>query len=137
MSPLNIWIDTLSLLKSAYFFIANTNKVESNKMIAMSFRTFIIKVLIFIFIYLLSFSRLEDDTHIKCSCQNYIISKFIKQANRWKVFNILKSNLKLILIIIVYKLREILNELKEKVIKIQDEIKRLEETEEIKRYLNL
>ena len=104
MSPLNIWIDTLSLLKSAYFFIANTNKVESNKMIAMSFRTFIIKVLIFIFIYLLSFSRLEDDTHIKCSCQNYIISKFIKQANRWKVFNILKSNLKLILIIIVYKI---------------------------------
>ena len=137
MSPLNIWIDTLSLLKSAYFFIANTNKVESNKMIAMSFRTFIIKVLVFIFIYLLSFSRLEDDTHIKCSCQNYITSKFIKQANRWKVFNILKSNLKLILIIIVYKLREILNELKEKVIKIQDEIKRLEETEEIKRYLNL
>ena len=32
---------------------------------------------------------------------------------------------------------EILNELKEKVIKIQDEIKRLEETEEIKKYLNL
>ena len=32
---------------------------------------------------------------------------------------------------------EELNELKEKVIKIQDEIKRLEETEEIKRYLNL
>lgn len=32
---------------------------------------------------------------------------------------------------------EKLNELKEKVIKIQDEIKRLEETEEIKRYLNL
>ena len=32
---------------------------------------------------------------------------------------------------------EELNELKEKVIKIQDEIKRLEETKEIKRYLNL
>ena len=32
---------------------------------------------------------------------------------------------------------EELNELKEKEIKIQDEIKRLEETEEIKRYLNL
>ena len=32
---------------------------------------------------------------------------------------------------------EELNELKEKVIEIQDEIKWLEETEEIKRYLNL
>ena len=32
---------------------------------------------------------------------------------------------------------EELNELKEKVIKIQDEIKRLEETKEKKRYLNL
>ena len=32
---------------------------------------------------------------------------------------------------------EELNELKEKVIKIQDKIKRLEKTEEIKRYLNL
>ena len=32
---------------------------------------------------------------------------------------------------------EELNELKEKVIKIKDEIKRLEENEEIKRYLNL
>ena len=32
---------------------------------------------------------------------------------------------------------EELNELKEKVIEIQDKIKKLEETEEIKRYLNL
>lgn len=32
---------------------------------------------------------------------------------------------------------EELNELKEKVIEIQDKIKRLEKTEEIKRYLNL
>jgi len=55
------------MLKSVYFFIASTNKVESNKMIAMSLRTFKIKVLFFIFIYLLSFSRLEADTHIKCS----------------------------------------------------------------------
>ena len=53
--------------KSVYFFIASTNKVESNKMIAMSFKTFKIKVLVFINIYLLSFTRLEDDTHIKYS----------------------------------------------------------------------
>ena len=49
-------LDTLSMLKSVYFFIANTSKVESNKMIAMSLRTFIIKVLVFIDIYLLPFS---------------------------------------------------------------------------------
>ena len=36
-------------------------------MIEMSFSTFMVKVLVFINIYLLSFSRLEDDTHIKCS----------------------------------------------------------------------
>jgi len=36
-------------------------------MIAMSFKTLIIKFLVFIYIYLLSFSRLEDDTHIKYS----------------------------------------------------------------------
>ena len=72
-------LDTLSMLKSVYFFIANTSKVESNKMIAMSFRTFIIKVLVFINIYLLSFSRLEDDTHIKCSYNNYTIIAFLYQ----------------------------------------------------------
>ena len=42
-------------MMSVYFFIANTSNVESNKMIAMSFKTFIIKVLIFININLLSF----------------------------------------------------------------------------------
>ena len=31
-------------MMSVYFFIANTSNVESNKMIAMSFKTFIIKV---------------------------------------------------------------------------------------------
>ena len=70
------------MLKSVYFFIANTSKVESNKMIAMSFRAFIIKVFVFINIYLLSLSRLEDDTHIKCSYQNYLISVALKQANK-------------------------------------------------------
>ena len=59
-----------------YFFITNTNKVESNKMITMSSKTFIIKVLIFIFIYLPSFSRLEDDTHIKKNKPNiFVLSK--------------------------------------------------------------
>lgn len=67
MSPLKNSDDTLSKLMSVYFSIANTNKVESNKMIAMSLRTFITKVLVFINIYPLSFPRLEDDTHIKCS----------------------------------------------------------------------
>lgn len=38
------------MMKSVYFFIANTSKAESNKMMAMSFKTFIIKVLFFIFI---------------------------------------------------------------------------------------
>lgn len=44
---------------SVYFFIANTNKVESNKMMQINFKTFKIKVLIFILIYLLSILRLE------------------------------------------------------------------------------
>ena len=37
-------------MMSVYFFIANTSKVESNKMMQMSLRTFIIKVFIFIII---------------------------------------------------------------------------------------
>ena len=50
-------LDTLSVQKSesVYFFIANTSKVEINKMIATSFRTFITKVLVFTDIYLLFF----------------------------------------------------------------------------------
>jgi len=52
MSPLK-GFDTL--LKSVYFFIANTNKVDSSKMIAMRYKTFITKVLVFIIIYLLSY----------------------------------------------------------------------------------
>ena len=50
-------------------------------MIAIRRRTLIIKVLFFI-VSLLSFSRLEDDTHIKCSYQNYLISVALKQANK-------------------------------------------------------
>ena len=68
----------LSMLMSVYFFIANTSKVESNKMIAMRFKTFMIKVFVFINIYLLSY-WVEEDTHIKCSLLNiydvYINSK--------------------------------------------------------------
>ena len=45
-----ISVDTLSM--SVYFFIASTSKVESNKMIAMRFKTFTMKVLVFINIYL-------------------------------------------------------------------------------------
>ena len=40
--------DTLSMLKSVYFFIASTSKVDSSKIIEMYLRTFIIKVLVFI-----------------------------------------------------------------------------------------
>ena len=54
MSSLRNKVDTQSEMMSVYFFIANTNKVDSNKMMHMSFRTFKIKVLIFIIIYLLS-----------------------------------------------------------------------------------
>ena len=43
-------IDTKSEMKECHIFIAITNKVRSNKMIAMYRRTFIIKVLFFIFI---------------------------------------------------------------------------------------
>ena len=47
MSPLKFGVDTQSNMKECHIFIANTSKVESNKMIAMIFRTFIIKVLFF------------------------------------------------------------------------------------------
>ena len=60
-------IDTQSEMKECHIFIAITNKVRSNKMIAIRRRTFIIKVLFFI-VSILSFSRSEDDTHIKYSC---------------------------------------------------------------------
>lgn len=43
-------VDTQSEMKECHIFIAITNKVRSNKMIAMHRRTFIIKVLFFIFI---------------------------------------------------------------------------------------
>ena len=62
MSPLKNSVDTLSVLKSVYFFIANTNEVESNKMIATSLKTLMIKVLVFILSNLLSSRRLEVDT---------------------------------------------------------------------------
>ena len=45
-----IRFDTQSEMKECHIFIAITNKVRSNKMIAMYRRTFIIKVLFFIFI---------------------------------------------------------------------------------------
>ena len=49
MSPLkNFSIDTHSEMKECHIFIAITNKVRSNKMIAIRRRTFIIKVLFFI-----------------------------------------------------------------------------------------
>ena len=73
--------DTLSMLKSVYFFIANTNKVDNSKMIAMSLRTFITKVLFFI----LSTSFLLQDWRTTLTSnipiRNYIISVFIKQEN--------------------------------------------------------
>ena len=67
MSPQLIELDTLSKQMSVYFFMTNTNKVRSDKMIQMYRRIFMIKILFFININLPSFSRLEDDTHIKCS----------------------------------------------------------------------
>lgn len=45
-----IRFDTQSEMKECHIFIAITNKVRSNKMIAMYRRTFMIKVLFFIFI---------------------------------------------------------------------------------------
>ena len=65
--------------ESVYIFITKTNRVESNKMIEMSFRTFIIKVLVFINTCLLSFLRMEGDTHIKCS--KIIISNICLKYN--------------------------------------------------------
>ena len=62
VSSNKIRIDTLSVLKSVYFFIANTSKVESSKMTSMNFKTFIIKVLVFIFIYLVPY---------KCNINSY------------------------------------------------------------------
>jgi len=50
-------------------------------MIAIRRRTLIIKVLFFV-VSLLSFSRLEDNTHIKCSYKNYILRIVLKQANK-------------------------------------------------------
>ncbi len=61
-------LDTQSMLNECHFFIAKTNKVRSNKLIAISLNTFIIKVLIFIFIKPpFSLQSKEDDTQIKCS----------------------------------------------------------------------
>ncbi len=72
-------------------------------MIAMSLKTFIIKVLAFINIYLLSFTRMEGDTHIKCSCKDYIIRTVLKQANNLKFKNnFLKFILYLLLLPINY-----------------------------------
>ena len=84
MSSLKNTVDTQSEMKECHIFIAITNKVRNNKMIAIRRRAFIIKVLFFI-VSLLSFSRLEDDTHIKCSYSNYIIIKFIKTSEQMKV----------------------------------------------------
>ena len=78
MSPLKLSIDTQSEMKECHIFIAITNKVRSNKIITIRRRTFIIKVLFFI-VFLLSFTRLEDDTHIKCSYKNYSKQMFYNQ----------------------------------------------------------
>ena len=48
--PYGTYSATLILTNECHFFMAITRKVRSNKMIAMSLRTFIIKVLVFIFI---------------------------------------------------------------------------------------
>jgi len=55
--------DTLSKQKSVYFFIANTNKVDSSKIIEINLSTFIIKDLNFIFIYLLPFKEKRRHSH--------------------------------------------------------------------------
>ena len=47
MSSSKLSKDTLDM-QSVYFFRANTNKVDSSKIIEMYLRTFIIKVLVFI-----------------------------------------------------------------------------------------
>jgi len=88
MSPLMVFRHSKL---SVYFFIANTNKVDSSKMIEMRFKTFIIKVLVFIYIYLLSF-RLEADTllnvpkEILYQTTLFILLRFnrqIMQRKRW------------------------------------------------------
>ena len=66
-----IWVDTL--LKSVYFFIANTSKVRSNKMIHVYLKTFIIKVLILIYIYLPSKKEIEATLKINVSKALYTI----------------------------------------------------------------
>ena len=48
MLPLKFRVDTQSEMRECHIFIAITNKVRSNKMIAIRRRTFIIKVLFFI-----------------------------------------------------------------------------------------
>ena len=58
---------------SVYFFIASTNKVESNKMIAMRFKTFIIKVFVFINIYLLSVKDWRTTLTSNVPINNYTI----------------------------------------------------------------
>ena len=58
----NFWLRHLSVWMSVYFFIANTSKVESNKMMQMDFKTFKIKVLVFIIIYLPSSLKFGGDT---------------------------------------------------------------------------
>ena len=91
MSPQkNFWLRHLSMWMSVYFLIANTSKVESNKMMQTNFKTFKIKVLVFIIIYLLSSLKIRGDTHIKCSYWNYTLSKLFKQAQKLKFQFILK-----------------------------------------------
>jgi len=59
-------------------------------MIAMISKNFIIKVLVFTNIYLLSCWRLEDDTHTKCS--NFIIANTCMMSIDFlPVFSIMKS----------------------------------------------
>jgi len=95
MSPLNEF-DTLSMLKSVYFFIANTSKVESNKIIQMRFKTLTIKVFIFIYIYLLSFLDRRMTLTLNVPIYNYTISKLYEQSNRYnfiKIYLLLKYRL--------------------------------------------
>ena len=68
------------MLKSVYFFIANTNKVDSNKMIVMNLRNFKIKVFVFIIIYLPSI--IEWRTTLTLNVPN--VFNYAKQANKEK-----------------------------------------------------
>ena len=96
MSSSKLSKDTLNM-QSVYFFRANTNKVDSSKIIEMYLRTFIIKVLVFIILPpFLKEKRMTLTLNVPINIITNIYSYINKNVTNCKnILFMLKSNCQL------------------------------------------